>query len=79
MPGPSPGRAIAILGKESAAAVVSVIDREVDGEDLYFERIARLRPFDINRPGQGMRATSGVVSPQFLDLINRGAGYDLIV
>src|SRR5204862_3844303 len=48
--------AIAVGRDEAAAAVVPVIDREIDRQDLHFEHVAWLGPFDVYRPGKNVSA-----------------------
>ena len=48
--------AIAIRGHEPAAAVVTVVDGERDGEDLDLEGVARLGAVNVDRTGQDVPA-----------------------
>src|SRR5262245_46430900 len=56
----------AVFGKKSAAAVVPIIEREVDREDLYLECVTRFRAFDENRASQDVTAGSAPVSCDFI-------------
>src|SRR5262245_34953322 len=56
----------AVFGNKSAAAVVPIIELEVDGEDLRLECVTRFRAFDINRTGQDVAAGSAPVSCDFI-------------
>jgi hypothetical protein len=47
--------------------------------DLDLEHHARLGAFDVDRPGQGMRSAARIIRPQLFDLIDVGAGHNLIV
>src|SRR5205823_6120417 len=58
---------LAILGEESAAAVITVVDRKIDRQGFYFKRIAGLGPFDVHRAGENVTARSAVVSRDLLD------------
>ena len=49
-------RLVAVLGHEAAAAVVAVVDREIDRQDLHLERVTRLRALDVDRSGQDVTA-----------------------
>ena len=54
---------------EPAAAVVAVVDREVDREDLHLERVARLRAFDVHRAGQDVPARTATVAGRYAAVI----------
>src|SRR5215813_7855130 len=56
----------AVFGKKSAAAVVPIIERKVDREDLYLECVTRFRAFDVNRASQDVAAGSAPVSCEFI-------------
>jgi hypothetical protein len=47
---------LAVLAHVAAAAVVAVGDRQVDRQDLHFERVAGLRAVHEHRPGQDVTA-----------------------
>src|SRR5256885_17236985 len=49
---------IAVFRDESAAAVVPVIDGEVDREDVYLENVAGFSAFHVNRTRQDVAAGS---------------------
>ena len=48
--------ALAVLAHEAAAAVVAVVDRQIDRQHLHLERVARLRAFDKDRTGEDVPA-----------------------
>ena len=60
-------RPIAVLRDEAAAAVVAVVDRQVDRQHLHLEHVARLRAFDIDRTGQNVPARSAPIAGHFGD------------
>src|SRR4029079_12010408 len=65
-----PCAAFAVFRHETAAAVVAIVDVEIDGKDLHFQRIAGLGTFNKNRTGQDMTArTSPIAGDVRYDLL----------
>src|SRR5262249_17906234 len=72
----------AVLGYDSAAAVIAVVERKIDRENLDLENVARLRPCDVRRPGEDMTSRTFSLAgdlvdnrlERFLDSVRRDAG-----
>ncbi len=47
---------LTVLADESAAAVVAVGDRQIDGQHLHFQRVARFSAGHVDRAGQDVTA-----------------------
>src|SRR5262249_53671356 len=60
-------RAIAILGQETTAAVVAVVDREIDREHLHLEGVAGLGAFNKDRTGENMTARPAPIAGDLRD------------
>ena len=54
--------ALAVLRHEAAAAVVAVVDRQIDRQDLHLERVARLGAFDVHRAGEDVTAGPAAIA-----------------
>src|SRR5262245_15324214 len=59
--------AFTVFRNESTAAVVSVIDSEIDGENLHFDRVPRFGAFDINWTRQDVAAGSTLIAGNLAD------------
>src|SRR5262249_39618997 len=51
----------------------------LDPQNADFEYVAGLRAVDVDRPGQRVRATTGIGFAQLNDLLHRRARLDLVV
>src|SRR5882724_9479998 len=60
-------RAVAVLRHDPAAAVVAVVEREIDGENPDLQHVARLGTLDINRPSQDVPARPAAVAGDLRD------------
>src|SRR5205823_8162151 len=74
---------VLIDGRELAEHARHVEVRRISARyDLVqrdLEHVGRLRALYINRSGQGVRSATGKVGARFLDLLDGGAGNNLIV
>src|SRR5262249_24194861 len=55
----------AVFWKESAAAVVTVVDSKVYRKHLHFEHITRFRFLDVDRTGQNMTSRTSLLPCDF--------------
>src|SRR5207249_9903982 len=67
------------LAEHAGHVEVRAIGARHDLVDADLEHVSRLGTFDIDRPGQRMRSTAGEIGTQFLDLLDRRSGHDLLV
>src|ERR1051326_2683176 len=60
-------RPVAVLRKESAASVVTIIDREIDRENLDLERVTRFGAFDVKWTGEEWPSGSPLIAGHLID------------
>src|SRR5207249_7071457 len=65
-------RLVAVLRKESAASVVTIIDRQIDRENLDLERVTWFGAFNINGTGKYVPAGSPPIAGHLLNYFLQG-------